>query len=309
MTENQMHERIKVFRGFNRFYTKQIGLLNQGLLKTRFSLTQARILFEIAQRDNSSMVDLCNELSIDPGYLSRIIGAFERDGLVQKITSRSDSRQRLLKLKDKGKEAFTLLDTRSTEEAETLLKRLSKKKQERLLNSMKIIKEILEDKPASSAPYILRPYRAGDIGWITHRHGALYAEEYGFDITFESLVAGILVDFIDQHDPKTENIWIAEQDGKKIGSVMIVDAGEGVAQLRLLLVEPEARRQGIGKFLIDHCINFSKFNGYKKIKLWTQSILSEARSLYIKAGFKIIEKKSHTSFGHNLTAETWELIL
>ena len=309
MAENQLNKSVASVRRFNRFYTKRIGLLNQGLLETRFSLTQARIIFELAQHEQSTASDLVKELDIDPGYLSRILSAFEKDSLIEKIRSKSDSRRWLLKLTAKGRKSFSELNDRASQEVKALLQSLSGEEQHRLLNAMHTIGDVLGAEPEPTAPYLLRPHRPGDIGWITHRHGVLYAEEYGFDETFEALVAEILARFIQSHDPKRERIWIAERDGKQIGSVMIADAGNQVAQLRLLLVEPKARGKGIGTRLIDECIDFSKRNGYQKIKLWTQSILMKARHLYSKAGFELVEEKPHTSFGHDLIAEIWELQL
>jgi len=309
MAENKLHEGVAVFRRFNRFYTKQIGLLTQGFLKTRFPLTQARILYELAQHEQSTPSDIISEINIDPGYLSRILSNFEKKGLLRKVRSKSDSRQRILKLTAQGKKSFAVLNERSSKEAEALLLSLSEEDLNRLLHAMQTIENILGTKPKPLTSYLLRPHEPGDIGWITHRHGVVYSEEYGFDETFEALVAEILVKFIRKHDPKREYIWIAEQDGERIGSVMIVDAGDQVAQLRLLLVEPKARGKGIGKRLINECINFSRRNRYRKIKLWTQSNLLEARHLYAKAGFELVEESPHKSFGHYLIAEFWELQL
>ena len=309
MTNDQLNESIEAVRSFNRFYTKRIGLLGQGLLKTRFPLIQARIIFELAQQDQTTARELISELGIDPGYLSRILSIFEKDGLIRKTQSKSDNRRRDLKLTAKGKKSFTKLNNRSNQEVKELLQCLSGDDRHRLTNAMHTIEDVLgsESKPALS--YLLRNHKPGDIGWMVHRHGVLYAEEYGFDETFEALTAEILARFIQSHDPKRERIWIAESHGEQIGSVMIVDGGKGVAKLRLLLVEPKARGKGIGKQLVNECIDFSKRNSYRKITLWTQSILKEARHLYSNAGFQIIEEKRHTSFGHDLIAETWELEL
>jgi len=309
MTENTLHEDTALFRRFNRFYTKQIGLLSQGLLKTRFPLIQARVLYELAQQDQTTASALVDGLNIDPGYLSRILGIFEKEGLLRKLRSTSDSRQRILKLTNQGKRSFAELDERSRRDAEEMLRDLAGEDRHRLLHAMQTIETILDTKPKPPTPYLLRPHRPGDIGWIIHRHGVIYAEEYEFDETFEALVAEILVQFIRKQDPKRECLWIAEQDGKRIGSIMLVDAGDQVAQLRLLLVEPKARGQRVGTRLIDECINFSKRNRYRKIKLWTQSNLLQARHLYAKAGFKIVSESAHQSFGQDLIAEFWELPL
>ena len=309
MAENNLHEDVDLFRRFNRFYTKQIGLLTQGLLKTRFPLIQARVLYELAQQDQTTASVLVDKLNIDPGYLSRILGTFEKEGLLRKNRSPSDSRQRILKLTNRGRKSFADLDERSRKVAEKLLQGLVKEDRHRLLHAMQTIETILDTERKPPTPYLLRPHRPGDIGWIIHRHGVVYAEEYDFDETFEALVAEILVQFIRKHDPKRECLWIAEQDGERIGSVMIVDNGDKVAQLRLLLVEPKARGQRVGMQLITECINFSRRNRYRKIKLWTQSNLMEARHLYAKAGFERISESRHKSFGQDLVAEIWELPL
>ncbi len=307
--QKKMSESVAEFRRFSRFYTKQIGLLAKGFLKTRFSLTQARILYELANHEQLTASDIINELGIDPGHLSRILNNFEKEGLLHKVRSKSDSRRRILNLTPQGQNAFSVLNERSMEEAEGLLLRLTREERRRLLNAMKAIENILGDDSKPPTSYLLRFNSPGDIGWIIHRHGVLYSEEYGFDETFEALVAEILVQFIRKHDPKRECIWIAEQDGERVGAVMIVDAGEQIAQLRLLLVEPRARGRGIGKQLINECIKFSRRNRYRKIKLWTQSNLLEARHLYAKADFKMVEEYPHKSFGLNLIAEFWELSL
>ena len=309
MTENTLHEDNALFRRFNRFYTKQIGLLTQGLLKTRFPLIQARVLYELAQQDQTTASVLVDKLNIDPGYLSRILSTFEKEGLLRKNRSTSDSRQRILKLTTQGKKSFAELNRRSGKVAERILLGLVEEDRHRLLHAMQTIETILDTERKPPAPYLLRPHRHGDIGWIIHRHGVVYAEEYDFDETFEALVAEILVQFIRKHDPKRECLWIAEQEGERIGSVMIVDAGDQVAQLRLLLVEPKARGQSVGMRLIDECLNFSRRNRYRKIKLWTQSNLPQARHLYAKAGFERVSRSAHKSFGQDLIAETWEMPL
>ena len=309
MPDKNLHEGVALFRRFNRFYTKQIGLLTKGLLKTRFPLIQARVLYELAQQDQTTASTLVGRLNIDPGYLSRILSAFEKKGLLRKARSTSDSRLRILKLTTEGKKSFAVLNQRSIKEAQELLLGLAEKDRHRLLNAMQTIEDILGTETKPPTPYLLRPHRPGDIGWIIHRHGVVYAEEYDFDETFEALVAEILVQFIRKHDPKRECLWIAEQGGEQIGSVMIVDAGDQVAQLRLLLIEPKARGQSVGTRLIDECINFSKRNRYRKIKLWTQGNLLEARHLYAKAGFERVSQSAHKSFGQDLIAEVWELPL
>jgi DNA-binding MarR family transcriptional regulator/ribosomal protein S18 acetylase RimI-like enzyme len=309
MSSHDFQEAVARYRRFNRFYTKQIGLLNRGLLKTRFSLIQARILYELAQQDRTTASELVEKLNIDPGYLSRILSTFEKEGLLHKSRSASDSRQRILKLTTQGKKSFAELDERSRIVAEAMLRDLAEEDRHRLLHAMQTIEAVLDAESKPPAPFLLRSHRPGDIGWIIQRHGVVYAEEYNFDETFEALVAEILVVFIRNHDPRRECLWIAEQAGHRIGSIMIVDTGDRVAQLRLLLVEPKARGQSVGMRLIDACINFSKRNRYRKIKLWTQSNLLAARHLYEKKGFEKVSESPHKSFGQDLIAEFWELRL
>jgi DNA-binding MarR family transcriptional regulator/GNAT superfamily N-acetyltransferase len=309
MSADQLQEKVEAVRRFDRFYTKRLGLLKPGFLKTQFPLTQARIIYELAQRDDLTASELTRTLDIDAGYLSRILSTFEKDGLIQKSPSKSDNRHQLLNLTTQGRKAFSILNERSKQRNTALLQSLSPEDQQRLVQAMLTVESLLGGQPKPAAPFILRPHRPGDIGWIIHRHGVLYAEEYGWDETMEALIADILARFIQHHDPRREYLWIAEQDGERVGSILVVDAGEEVAQLRILLVEPKARGRGIGKRLIQECLDFSKRAGYKKIKLWTQSILVEARHLYEKAGFTLVERKPHHSFGHDLAAEIWELPL
>ena len=304
-----MQDQIEAFRDFNRFYTRQIGVLNQTLLQSEFSLGQARALFEIAHRDDCTASDLSESHDMDAGQVSRMIKLIEEQGILRRIRSDGDSRERFLKLTTKGKKAFSALNTRSAAEAKNLLEKLSVENRERLLRCMKTIQTVLQPESMEPASASLRSHEPGDIGWITFRHGVLYSEEYGFDETFEALVADILVQFINKHDPERERIWIAELLGESVGSVMIVDAGDNVAQLRLLLVEPWARGRKIGKLLVDECTAFARRQGYRKIKLWTQSNLDEARQLYLKTGFQMVDEKPHTSFGHDLVAQVWELPL
>jgi len=309
MTENNIEQTIHDIRRFNRMYTMKIGLLNKGLLKTRFSLSQARVIFEIAQQEKTNSSEIAQKLGLDNGYLSRILSGFKKDGLITKEKSNIDGRQWILKLTAKGKKDFQNLNNRSSEEVREMLEHLSSEEQYQLVNAMHTIDRILNPKSNQSPFFLIRQHRAGDIGWIVNRHGVIYSEEYGWDETFEALTAEILAKFIQDHDPKRERIWIAEQDGEKVGSVMIVDEGNQVAKLRLFRVEPKAREKGIGKKLLEECINFSKRNGYKKIRLWTQSNLLAARHLYLKYGFKLTEEEPSTRFGYELVSEVWELKL
>ena len=302
-----MQQEVDAYRAFNRFYTRQIGLLNRTLLESEFSLTQARILFEIAQREECNASDLIDALGMDAGYVSRNISAFEKEGILRRVRSDQDSRERWIKFTPKGKKLFATLNERSNQEAQSQLDKLSRENRERLLQGMRTIQTVLKPAPQEITGVTLRTHRPGDIGWITYRHGVLYSEEYGWDETFEALVADILVKFVNKHDPDRERIWIAELDGERVGSVMIVDAGNDIAQLRLLLVEPWTRGRKIGKLLVDECTKYSREKGYKKIKLWTQANLAAARQLYQKTGYKLVEEKPHHSFGHDLVSEVWEL--
>ncbi|MCE7980679.1 MAG: MarR family transcriptional regulator [Caldilinea sp. CFX5] len=309
MTPSTLSERIETVRRFNRFYTKQIGVLQEGLLKSQFPLTEAQVLYELAKQEQTTATALGNALGLDAGYLSRIIGNFEKQGLVQKAPSPSDGRQNLLRLTADGQTEFVRLNERSQAEIGTLLAALPEAEQRRLVEAIQTIAAILEPKSEAPAAYLLRPHQPGDMGWVVHRHAVLYTTEYGWDEQFEALVAEIVAKFIQHFDPKWERCWLAEVDGAIVGSVFLVKQSEEVAKLRLLYVEPAARGLGIGKRLVDECIRFAKRTGYRKMTLWTNSILTAARGIYIKAGFQLVHSEAHHSFGHDLVGETWELTL
>jgi DNA-binding MarR family transcriptional regulator/GNAT superfamily N-acetyltransferase len=300
-------------RSFNRFYTRQIGVLREGLLKSPFSLAEVRVLYEIAHRRQPTATDLCKQLGLDPGYLSRILRGFERRGLVRKSASQIDGRQSLLTLTARGRETFSALDARQNDEVASMLRPLSRVEQSQLVQAMQAIEVLLGRRTEAKTPYILRPHQPGDLGWVVHRHGALYSQEYGYDDTFEALVAEIAAKFIQQLDPRRERCWIAEKDGEIVGSVFLVSESsksKTVAKLRLLYVEPSARGLGIGKRLVDECLRFARQVGYKKIVLWTQSELPAARHIYQKAGFRLVLQKKHRSWGRDdLVSEIWELKL
>ncbi len=309
LTEN-LEESIRAVRQFNRFITRRIGVLREGLLHTPYSLTEARILYELAHSPELTASWLCGELGLDAGYLSRLLDSFENQGLVEKVRSEADGRQRILHLTPLGQQAFALLDQRSNDEAAELLASLTRQNQQRLLKAMQAIEEILDQRSFKYAePFILRPPEPGDMGWITYRHGVLYAQEYGWDSTFEALVAQIVADFINHYKPERERAWIAEMDREIIGSVFVVQLSEEVAKLRLLLVEPKARRLGLGTRLVEECIDFARHSGYKKLTLWTNSVLTSARHIYQKTGFKLVDQEEHHSFGKDLIGESWELDL
>jgi DNA-binding MarR family transcriptional regulator/GNAT superfamily N-acetyltransferase len=292
-------DRPETVRAFNRFYTRQIHILQEGILDSPLSLTEARVLFELANRKETTATDLTTELSLDPGYLSRILDAFVRKGYVKKQSSPGDRRQRHLSLTAKGRKAFDSLDAKSHQEAAAMLAKLPEPDQSKLMFSMKSIENILDPKPP--APYSLRTHRPGDIGWITHRHGVLYQQEYGWDEKFEALVAGIAQKFIENFNPEHERCWIAEQDGNIIGSVMLVKKTNAIAKLRLLYVEPTARGLGLGSRLVQECIRFAREKNYRKITLWTNSMLLAARRIYQREGFQLISTEGDF--------ETWDLNL
>ena len=300
-------------RRFNRFYTRQIGLLQEGLLDSPFSLTEARVLYELAHRDKPTAGEIGGELGLDAGYLSRILGSFEKRKLIEKIPSATDRRQSLLTLTRHGRKVFAPLEARSKAQVAAMLAALPEAGQFRLVAAMDTLQALL-GKPATSTgpsrePCAVRTHRPGDMGWVVHRHGVLYAQEYGYDETFEALVAEIVAKFIQNYDAKRERCWIAEHEGEIAGSIFLVAESNSVAKLRLLLVEPSARGLGIGARLVSECVRFARRAGYQKIVLWTQSELDAARHVYRKAGFSVIEEKQHRSFGKDLTAETWELLL
>jgi DNA-binding MarR family transcriptional regulator/GNAT superfamily N-acetyltransferase len=303
--------RVHAVRSFNRFYTKRIGVLQQGWLGSPFSLAEARVLFELAHQQQPTATDLGKELGLDAGYLSRTLRSFERRGFVRRTRSSEDGRRAHLSLTRTGQAAFATLNQRTHDDVETMLKALSAGDQERLVNAMRVIQDVLGDaRPAASTPYVIRPPHAGDLGWVVHRQGLLYAEEWGYNEQFEALTAEIVADFVKNLRPSKERCWIAEKDGEIVGSIFLVRKSDRVAKLRLLLVEPSARGMGIGSRLIDECIRFARRVGYRKITLWTQSELDAARRLYKKAGFTITARKAHDSFGRQgLVSETWDLTL
>ena len=309
MGDVHAQQRVDAVRGFNRFYTKQIGVLREGLLGSPYSLTEVRVLYELAHRSQPTAAELGRELGLDAGYLSRILRNFERRGLVAKARSRADGRQSLLSLTARGRKAFAPLNARSHDEVAAMLARLSVTEQSRLIEAMRTIHALLGSRAEPKVPYVLRSHRPGDMGWIIHRHGALYAQEYGWDETFEALVAEIAAAFIRNLDPKRERCWIAEREGEIIGSVFLVQKSKTVGQLRLMYVEPKARGLGIGSRLVEECLRFARQVGYRKVVLWTNSVLLAARHIYEKAGFRLIHSEPHRSFGRDLVGETWELTL
>ena len=300
-------------RRFNRFYTRQIGLLDEGLLESPFSLTEVRLLYEIAHHAGITATELREILALDAGYLSRILRGLRRQGLVSARAPATDRRQRQLTLTERGRRTFDALDARSTEEVGALLARLSGAERRELVEAMHGIEDLLvkaADEPeAVSSDVVLREPKPGELGWVVKRHGELYAAEYGWDAEFEGLVAGIVGRFVVELDPRVERCWIAELKGAPAGTVFLVKESATVARLRLLLVEPWARGHGIGTRLVDECLRFARAAGYVKVTLWTNDVLHAARHIYEKAGFRLVEEERHHSFGHDLVGQTWELDL
>ncbi|MCP5150585.1 MAG: MarR family transcriptional regulator [Chromatiales bacterium] len=302
-------ERIAAVRRFGRFYTRHVGALNEGLLQSTFPLTEARVIYELANRQRPTASDLARELRLDPGYLSRLLRNFRERGLVEATPSPTDARQNLLGLTEQGRAAFETLDRSSRDEVARVLESLSEADQERLVEAMRTIETLLANEPPPPRPYLLRPHRPGDIGWVVHRHAVLYAREYGWDQSFEAMVAEIGARFIRDFDAARECCWLAERDGEILGSAFLVRDDDARAKLRLVYVEPEARGAGVGTRLVEECIRFARAAGYRSVTLWTNDILHAARRVYERLGFRLVERESHHSFGHDLVGENWELVL
>ena len=301
-------DRVEKVRGFNRFYTRHIGLLNEGLLDSEYSLTEVRVLYELAHRVPMTAAALGQELGLDPGYLSRILKKFDGRKLLRKSRSEDDRRQVFLSLTDAGHAAFEPLNQASADQIGAMLSKLSSAEQERLVHAMSVVERLIGGS-ARQVPYTLRPHRVGDVGWIAHRQGLLYAQEYGWDETFEALVAEIAAAFVRNFDPERERCWIAERDGEIVGSVFLVRHSDEVAKLRLLYVEPSARGLGLGRRLVDECIAFSRAKEYRTLTLWTNDVLVAARGIYKATGFRLVKEEAHHSFGKDLVGQTWNFDL
>ncbi|MGA2550307.1 MAG: bifunctional helix-turn-helix transcriptional regulator/GNAT family N-acetyltransferase [Burkholderiaceae bacterium] len=302
MMTQGIEERAKAVRHFNRFYTRQVGLLQEHLLDSEFSLTEARILYELAHRQSAKASDLVELLGLNPGYLSRVISGFEKSGFLQKTRSTADARVLELQLTAKGLACFERLDMASQIEVRGMLEKLDPAQQQELLDAMQRVEALLRHE---HPPCVLRAPIPGDMGWIIHRHGSLYFQEYGWNAEFEALVAEIVVKFVREFDPARERCWVADQAGNIVGSVFLVRHDQTTAKLRLLYVEPRARGLGIGRQLVEECLRFAREAGYKRMILWTNSILSSARHIYVKANFQKIAEEPHHSFGKDLVGETW----
>jgi len=304
-----MRQAVAAVRHFNRFYTQKIGLLNRHFLRSPFSLTEGRVLYELAHHRETTASELATDLGLDSGYLSRILRDFQDRRFIVRKPSRNDGRKSLLRLTDKGERAFASINAASQRDIGVMLGALSSPEQSRVLGAMDTIQGLLGAPAEHGEPYLLRPHQPGDMGWVVHRHGVLYAQEYGWDERFEALVAEIVAKFIQNFDPKHERCWIAEKDGEIVGSVFLVKTSTRVAQLRLLLVEPKARGLGIGKRLVEECIRYARLAGYKKMTLWTNDVLHAARHIYEEQGFRLVREERHHSFGKKLVAQTWDLKL
>ena len=304
-------DQVAAVRRFNRFYTTHMGLLDEGLLQSPFSLTEVRVLYEIAHRTAPTASVIGQELGLDAGYLSRILLRLRKAGLVSATPAAGDRRRRLLALTARGRRTFGALDARSSRDVAVLLGRLSPKARGQLVQSMRRLETALSasSTAANAGRVALRAPAPGDLGWVVQRHGELYAAEYEWNEDFETLVAGIVAEFAAGHDPRRERAWIAELDGVRAGSVFLVRQSDDVARLRLLLVEPWARGHGLGHGLVRACIDFAREAGYRTLTLWTNSVLDAARRIYRQAGFREVGSERHRSFGHDLVSETWELEL
>lgn len=300
---------IAAVRGFNRFYTRQLGLLERGLLGSEFTLTEARILYELAHRRASTASEIGGELGLDLGYLSRVVKKFERRRLIERTRSSSDGRRQQLKLTQKGRDAFEPLDRAAKTQIADMIDPMTIDQRRELVEALWKAQRLLRPESVTAPSYRLRSLRTGDIGWIIHRQAVLYAQEYGWDETYEHLITDILAKFVRDFDHEAERGWVAEVEQKVVGSVFLVKASPTLARLRLLYVEPEARGLGIGRRLVRECIEFARARGYRKLSLWTNDVLSSARRIYESAGFELVKEERHRSFGKDLVGQTWELPL
>jgi DNA-binding MarR family transcriptional regulator/N-acetylglutamate synthase-like GNAT family acetyltransferase len=302
-------QRVAAVRSFNRFYTQHLGVLRDGWLDSPFSLTEARVLYEIKQRDRATATDIGRDLGIDAGYLSRILRRFHKSGLIRKDVSADDARQSLLSITARGRKAFDPLEARTERQVGAILGRLAEPEQDHLVAAMRTIETMIASGPKAESRIVLRQPQPGDLGWVVARHAELYAREYGWAENFEGLCAQIVADFASKYDPKRERCWIAEMDGRNVGSVFLVKDSEDVARLRLLLVDPAARGRGLGTRLTAECVRFARQSGYRSITLWTHSVLTAARHVYERAGFVLTSSEKRRSFGQDVVSEHWDLVL
>jgi DNA-binding MarR family transcriptional regulator/GNAT superfamily N-acetyltransferase len=302
-------QRVAAVRRFNRFYTQHLGVLRRGWLDSPFSLTEARVLYEIKRRDRATASAISRDLGLDAGYLSRILRRFQRSGLIRKEVSRDDGRKSFLSMTARGRNAFDPIERRSQQQAGAMLGRLTAPEQDHLVASMRAIETMVGSKSKAESDIMLRQPRPGDLGWVVARHAELYAQEYGWAEDFEGLCAQIVADFVRNYDPSCERCWIAEMDDRNVGSVFLVKDTDNVARLRLLLVDPVARGRGLGTRLTDECIRFARTSGYRSITLWTHKVLTAARHVYERAGFRLTSSERRRSFGQNVVSEHWDFAL
>ena len=303
MSSTDLFQHADIVRRFNRFYTQQIGVLQEHLLQSEYSLTELRILYELASRGDLTSADLRQMLSLDAGYMSRLISGFEKKGLIQKVPSPTDARAALLHLTELGREILVPLEQASREQVVAMLERLTEPQQQQLLGAMTLIQTLLQNNPDST--YVLRDPQPGDMGTVMQQQAALYSREYGWNSEFEALVAEVIAKYLRDFDPACERCWIAEKDGKVIGSVFVVRQDETTAKLRMLYVDASARGLGIGRRLVDECLRFARQIGYTRMTLWTTSNLTAARQIYQKAGFELVEEEAVNRFGKALVSQTW----
>ncbi|HYH79144.1 MAG TPA: bifunctional helix-turn-helix transcriptional regulator/GNAT family N-acetyltransferase [Longimicrobium sp.] len=304
-----LDEQVAAVRRFNRFYTRRIGVLDEGHLHSGFSLAEVRVLWELAHRRDPTATELGRDLALDAGYLSRMLRGFESRGMMERVASPADARVQLLRLTEQGRETFAGLNESARADVAALLQPLGDDERLRLVAALGTVEALLEPRAEPGPPYLLRPPRAGDYGWVVQRHGVLYAREYGWDERFEALVAEVIAGFVRNWDPAWERCWIAERGGENVGCVFVVRKSETVAQLRLLLVEPSARGLGVGKRLVRECTEFAREKGYRSIVLWTNSVLDAARHIYQAEGYRLTSEETHDSFGTDLVGQYWEMDL
>lgn len=306
---NRSADRVATVRAFNRLYTGVIGVLDEGPADAEYSLSEARVIFELAQQDSTQVTDLRKRLDLDAGYASRLLARLEGRGLLTRERSDEDARRQIVRLTEDGRKAFAVLDQRSVGRIGSLLGKFGEDEQKRLLGAMDTITSLVGER-ASDPALVLRPPRPGDFGWVVHRHGTLYSREYGWDERFEALVARVVAEYVDRRGDPRQAGWIAELDGERVGSVFCMPAEDGTtAKLRMLLLEPAARGRGVGKRLVTECVEFARASGYTAMELWTVSLLEAARAIYQKAGFRLVSEETITGFGYELTGQTWRLEL
>jgi len=308
MIDDRIARRAAAIRRFNRLYTQRIGILEEGYLDTDYPLAAVRLVFELGDRGEAIAADLARELNLDPGYLSRLVNRLRRDGMLSRRPAPRDRRQSVLSLTDRGREVFEMVNRRSQDDIGSLLTSMPEADQRRLVEALGVAGRLLGD--VYPAPVVvLREHRPGDMGWVVQAHGALYADEFGWDERFEALVAEITAGFLRAFDPARERCWIAERDGSPVGCVFVVRQDDEVAKLRLLLVDPSARGGGLGRTLVRECIRFARAAGYRRMVLWTNDVLIGARRIYEAEGFSITDQTPHADFGKPMVGELWELAL